>query len=219
MVATYSSDADWAGRCTIIEYTGQPTVSAEASRIYGRSVATIRIKVSGAPVVGDALTTCTAATDASLPVGTYPIDVALGSIITPGTVCQQGTLTIEPAPLTVSAENCTRQAGEQNPEFVITYKGFRNRETVDVVTVKPVATCEATADSPAGDYPIIVSGGQAPNYTLIYEPGVLTVGAPTAIGSVSVNLRQAPVYDLQGRRVTTPQRGVFINGNRKVIVK
>lgn len=219
MVATYSSDADWAGRCTIIEYTGQPTVSAEASRIYGRSVATIRIKVSGAPVVGDALTTCTAATDASLPVGSYPIDVALGSIITPGTVCQQGTLTIEPAPLTVSAENCTRQAGEQNPEFVITYKGFRNRETVDVVTVKPVATCEATADSPAGDYPIIVSGGQAPNYTLIYEPGVLTVGAPTAIGSVSVNLRQAPVYDLQGRRVTTPQRGVFINGNRKVIVK
>ena len=83
--------------------------------------------------------------------------------------------TIKPAVLTVTALDAERYEGEENPEFVISYEGFVNNETKDVLTQEATAYTEATIDSPEGTYPIMLSGAEAANYEMNYVEGTLTV--------------------------------------------
>lgn len=221
MLAAYQADSAWSTRCTVTEYTGQPRVTAVASRQYGRKAATIKASVLGAPITGEPEFVCEAVTDATLPVGQYPIAVLPGTISTAGVELFDGILTVEPAPLTVTAQSYTRQVGQPNPEFELTFKGFRNRETDTVFTVRPVVTCEATLESPAGEYEIKVSGGETRNYVLTYVSGTLTVEADASgIRSVESTRQPAAYYDLQGRRIAQPRRGgVYLKGKRKLLVK
>lgn len=87
------------------------------------------------------------------------------------------TLTINPAPLTVTAGNATRLYGATNPPFTYSCTGFVNGESASVLTGSPVLSCSATANSPAGVYPISVSAGTLAdaNYDFIYVSGALTV--------------------------------------------
>lgn len=87
----------------------------------------------------------------------------------------RGILTITPAPLEISAPTLTRKYGQQNPNIVLAYNGFKNNDTEDVLSVKPSIALDATIDSPAGEYPIIVSGAEAMNYDISYSPGKLTI--------------------------------------------
>ena len=90
-------------------------------------------------------------------------------------------------------------------------------------------TCEATPDSPVGDYPIVVSGGTAQNYKLSYVAGTLHVEAVTdGISEVksSANDSRNDVYTISGVKVRSGaaspdglKAGVYIIGNKKVIVK
>ena len=220
LMEAYQADEDWGSR-TIVEYTGKPAVTAEATKIYGRTIATVNVLITGAPVMGKPETICDGIKDATLPVGEYTILVTMGTITTPGVALHDGVLTVQPAPLTVTAQSYTRNKGEQNPEFALTYKGFRNRETEDVLTVKPTATCMATSDSPAGEYEITVGGGEAQNYEFVYVPGTLTVVAPDGINRHTASEARYPstVFDLQGRRVAPTKRGLYITSDRKVIRK
>ena len=215
----YLNDASWQYN-TILEYTGKPVVTAEATRLYGRMAATVSVKVSGAPVMGTPEWKCDEIAESTTPVGTYPIVMSRGTVATTDVEFLDGVFTVTPAALTVTAKSYTRQVGEPNPEFELTYRGFRNREKEDdALTVKPTVTCEATADSPAGEYAIIVSGGMAPNYEITYVEGKLTVEVPSGISEVKGNGQSEPVYDLQGRRVDKARKGVYVSGRRKVVVK
>ena len=43
---------------------------------------------------------------------------------------------------------------------------------------------------------------------------------PTAVRNISVDpvsVDDSPLYDIQGRRVQSPRRGIYIQGGRKVI--
>ena len=82
---------------------------------------------------------------------------------------------IAKTPLKVKAGTYTRKQGEENPEFTLEYKGFKNNETEDVLTKKPTVTTTATKNSPAGKYPVTVSGAVAANYEITYVDGMLTV--------------------------------------------
>ena len=224
MLEQYNGDKDWTGSVKrLTEYTGKPVVTAEATRIYGRNLANINYVVLGAPVEGEPVTSCDLIKVATTPVGTYPIEVKLGSIVTYGVELREGVFTITPAELTVTANSYTRGQGQPNPVFEVTYKGFRNKETADVLTQLPVAICEATADSPIGEYDITVSGGEAQNYTFKYVSGKLSVvDSATGINTVQGSgLRvQGSVYDLQGRRVQKPAaKGLYIRGKKKVMIK
>ena len=84
-------------------------------------------------------------------------------------------VTIAKAPLKIKAGTYTRKQGEENPEFTLEYEGFKNDETEDVLTKKPTVTTTATKDSPAGEYPVTVSGAVAANYEITYVDGMLTV--------------------------------------------
>lgn len=126
---------------------------------------------------------------------------------------------IAKAPLTVTAVDTARMAGEVNPLFKLMYEGFVNGDDetkAGVFTTFPAASCEAGTESPAGEYPIVPVGGEAPNYELSYVNGTLTVRPVSAIAGqgaagikvyfagnalqVRGNVAADPifVYDMQG---------------------
>ena len=76
-----------------------------------------------------------------------------------------------------------------------------------------------------GEYEIVVSGGEATNYELNYENGILTVTESTGIATISVT-RPVNVYNVQGRMVRSKAttldglpKGVYIVNGRKVVVR
>jgi len=218
LLADYQADAAWSQK-TITEYTGKPVATAEASRVYGRTAGVISVKVLGAPISGTPETVCESMSIGTLPVGTYPITVTKGSITTIGVELREGVLTVTPSTLTITAKSYTRKVGEPNPEFELTCKGFRNKETDTVFTVRPVVSCEATTDSPVGDYEITVGGAEAQNYLMTYVSGTLTV-LPATDGIVEIKADAADrrIFDLQGRRISdASRRGLLIVDGKKVI--
>ena len=87
------------------------------------------------------------------------------------------TLTVSRAVLTVTADDCSRMEGASNPDLTISYSGFKYDDNVSSLTTQPTASTEADASSPAGTYPITVSGGVSDNYEFNYVNGTLTVTA------------------------------------------
>lgn len=217
LIDAYKADEVW-GTYNILEYTGTPTITADdVSRQYGRTTVHLTYTVAGAPINGEpALATDV---DPTTPVGTYPVVLTAGAVTSTGLQCINGTLTVERSPVTVTAKSYSRNINEPNPEFEITYSTLRNREKIeDVLTQQPTVTCEATIDSPGGEYPIVVSGAEAQNYEFTYVNGVLTIVDPVGIGGVNADAQRHTYYDLSGRRITTPQqRGVYIDGGKKVV--
>jgi hypothetical protein len=87
------------------------------------------------------------------------------------------TLTVNPAVLTVTANNASRGYGAANPVFADTITGFVNGNTRSVVTGAASLTTTATPSSPLGTYPIVAALGNlsAANYTFKFVNGTLTV--------------------------------------------
>ncbi len=113
---------------------------------------------------------------ATSPVGTYDIILRKGTVENYYNVkCLMGTLTITKAPLTIAAGTYTKEQWEEMPEFTLTYTGFKNNETEDVLIKQPTVSCEATVESAPGEYPVTVSGAKAQNYDISYTNGKLTV--------------------------------------------
>src|SRR6185312_11840482 len=76
-----------------------------------------------------------------------------------------GSLTVSPAPLTVTADNATRAFGAPNPTFTGTIVGIKNGDNITATY-----STTATATSPVGTYPIIPAlvdpTNKLPNYTV-----------------------------------------------------
>ena len=200
------------------------TITAKSyTREYGEDNPTFEYTSKGVTLIGTPEITCEAT--ATSPVGTYPIVIKKGSVTNYNDTYVNGTLTIKKASLTVKVENVTREQYVENPEFVITYSGWKLNEDESVLTKKPTATTTATKDSPVGTYDIVVSGGEARNYELKYQNGVLTVTESTGIATISVT-KPVNVYNVQGRMVRSKATtleglpsGVYIVNGQKVIVK
>lgn len=214
-----------AGTLTVIEADPVTVKADDITVVYGDELPPLTYTISDASVEGTPelyaeLPTCTCT-------GTFEIIVKPGTIVYPNLVLQNGTLTITKAPLTVSVGNYTRNQGEPNPEFVLNYEGFQYGDNVDMLTVVPTATCEATADSAPGTYDIIVSGGEADNYTFIYVNGTLEVVETQGISAIVVSFgKPVDIYTIDGRcvrRAATTMaglpRGLYIVEGRKVVVR
>jgi gliding motility-associated-like protein len=87
----------------------------------------------------------------------------------------QVTLTVSKAILTIIAEDKSRAYLESNPELTFICDGFAYGETLSVLDAIPSTSTEATANSPVGTYPIILTGGSDNNYEFNLEDGILTV--------------------------------------------
>lgn len=234
----YAAAKQWADFASaeadnIVEFGSRLKVR-NVSRLYGDTnpefgYSTVGDAVSGVP---DLL--CEA-TEKS-PVGRYPIHIQRGSVTDECVEFEDGYLIVRPAPLTAKAEDCSRSVGEANPDFVISYSGFKNGEDESVLAEKPTATCEAGADAPEGDYPIVVSGGSAPNYALECVNGTLFVRSATGISDVADSGQKVVrVYNMAGvlvrkdvcgngdvvqwlRKLRLPV-GVYVVNGRKYVVR
>jgi hypothetical protein len=113
----------------------------------------------------------------------YPIlatlsDGGSGALGNYGVTIQNGSLTVLPAALTITADNHSVLLGQPLPKLTASYSGFVNGETPDDLTTAPTLSTKATASSPAGTYPIIASGAVDPNYSITYVAGSLIIKNP-----------------------------------------
>ena len=108
-------------------------------------------------------------------VGEYPVTCAGINAGNYAIELVSGVLTVTPAQVIARVDNATRPYGEENPEFAVSYTGWRNGETDGVLTNRETLTTIATKTSDVGEYEITATGAQAKNYVFQYEPGVLTI--------------------------------------------
>lgn len=194
ILATYN---DPAGR--IVNYTpvvtGTLTITQatltvtpdDISRLYGDPNPVLTGTITGLKA-GDKITAKYSTTALqSSPVGSYPITATL---VDPGSrlpnyivTVNTGTLTVNPAPLTVTAANASRLYGDPNPLFTGTIVGIKNADPI-------TATYSSTADptSAVGTYAItpalVDPAGKLPNYAVTIVNGVLTINpAPLSVAA------------------------------------
>jgi hypothetical protein len=157
------------------------TVTAEdKSAVYGGVLPALTTAYDGfingdtAAVLTQPVTLTTTAKPTS-PAGKYPITVSGGASANYTLVPKSGVLSVVPAPLTILADSKTNLLGSALPSFTASYRGFVNGDTAASLTVAPHFATTANASSPAGTYPIIVNGAQAPNYAISFVSGTLII--------------------------------------------
>lgn len=87
-----------------------------------------------------------------------------------------GILTITKAPLTLLADDASREYGEENPILRFSSDGLKGSDTQESALQQlPSLNTSALANSNVGEYPITIIGGASKNYQLSYRQGILTV--------------------------------------------
>jgi hypothetical protein len=117
------------------------------------------------------------------------------------------TLTVNKAPLTVTADNKSMTYGASVPSLTIQYSGFVLSENAGSLTTVPSAGTVATSSSNAGAYAITVSGGVSSNYEFNYVNGTLTINKATALVELS-NMEQEADGSPKSPTVTTDPAGL-----------
>ncbi|PLZ00633.1 hypothetical protein CY652_20300 [Burkholderia sp. WAC0059] len=188
-----------------VAYDGALTVEPAAltitasnqSKTYGQSAnpGTTAFTVSGL-VNGDAVTGVTLSSSgaaATADAGQYALDAAgaTGSGLSNYTIAYDaGTLTVDPAPLTVAANDASvpysgvaYRGGDG-----VAYRGFVNGETPAALGGTLTYSGSSQGAVAAGTYALIPGGLVSDNYTIDYVGGQLTIeAAPPTIGALSVD--------------------------------
>jgi len=184
VAASYAGDVNYLpanGTGTLVINPAPLTITAaSASMVYGGPVPALGVTYAGF-VGGDTaaglttpVTISTTATPAS-PAGAYPIVVGGATSPNYTIVFVNGLLTVNPAALTITADNQTKWFGAAVPALTVTYAGFVNGDTPASLTTPPTETTTALPLSPSGTYPIVVAGATDPNYSITFVNGTLTV--------------------------------------------
>jgi len=191
------------------------TITASSgSSTYGSTPPTITPSYSGF-VNGDtsaSLTTqptCTTTATSSSAAGTYTsscsgaVDPAYTIVYVPGTV------TVSPAPLTITASSGSSTYGSTPPTITPSYSGFVNGDTSASLTTQPTCATAAMASSPVGTYSTSCSGAGDPNYTISYVSGIVTV-TPAAL---TVTASSGSSTYGSNPPAITPSYSGFVNGD------
>ena len=122
-----------------------------------------------------------------------------------------GSLTVTPAPLTITADNQTNAYGAPVPTLTASYTGFVNDDTFANLTTQPTLTTTATAGSPVAGNPYVItaSGAVDSDYSISYVSGSLNV-TPVALTITANN--QSKVYGAGLPTLTASYSG-FVNGD------
>ncbi|MBU3642299.1 MBG domain-containing protein, partial [Polynucleobacter sp. Fuers-14] len=88
-----------------------------------------------------------------------------------------GSLTVNKAGLTVTADNKSKEYGAANPSLTYTITGYVNNETAAVLTGAPTIATTATTTTGAGTVAITAAANNlaATNYSFTYANGTLTI--------------------------------------------
>lgn len=160
-------------------------------------------------------------TISSLAAGTHSISVAYSgdSAFAPSTSPVDSQV-VNPAPLSITANNATKILDAPNPALTATYSGFVNNEGPGNLTGSLSCASTATTFSPVGSYPVTCSGQSSTNYSINYVAGTLKIlyasgglcdGATGHQILPPINADGSSVYN-QGRTVPAKFRVCNANG-------
>jgi len=161
------------------------TITADnKSKVYGQTNPALTVSYSGfingddASKLTSPAVAATTATTAS-GVGAYDITVSGAASNNYSLVFNKGTLTVTPAPLTVTANNKSKVYGTANPALTLSYSGFINGDGISSLATQPVAATAAATTSNVGTYAIVPANGVSANYSFNYLNGTLTITQAT----------------------------------------
>ena len=107
-------------------------------------------------------------------------------------------VTVVKIPLTAHVANTTKVYGDANPEFNITYSGFRDGDSEVGFSVPASISTIVDNSSKVGKYDIVASGAVSDKYEISYVPGTLTITkAPLSISAGNYTKKQGdamPVF-------------------------
>jgi uncharacterized repeat protein (TIGR03803 family) len=193
-------------------------IAVSLRKVYGSANPSLSVSYSGL-VNGDTPASVPVAMSmvaANSGVGNYPITVSGATNPNYTYTYIDGTLTITPAALMITADNKSKVYGAPNPALTATYTGLVNGDTVASVPVK-LSTVAATSGVGAYAISIKASGAPNPNYTVHYVNGILTITkAPLTIKTDN----KSKVYGQPNPALTATYTGL-VNGDSaaKVPVK
>ena len=178
---------------TLTVTTAILTVTANnASRFYGDPNPVFTGTITGIQNGDNITATYSSVADPTSPVGTYPIvptlsDNGTGALANYVVVSNNGVLTVNPAPLTVTVTSVSRLYGDANPALSVTIVGIKNGDSI-------TASVSTTADptSPVGTYPIVATlidpTNKLGNYAVTINNGTLTVNpAPLSVTAANAS--------------------------------
>ncbi len=192
------------GRIQRLNQWDQTLTAGYPTQIESQEQQTINFPNPGAQTYGAAPITLTATATSGLPVtyttitGAATVNGNVLNILGAGAVTLQAnqagnnqwlpappvniTFAVNPALLTVTANNATITEGSPLPSFTATYSGFVNGDNQSVLTGTPAFTSNAPQNPPVGTYNIDVTQGTlgAQNYVFSFVSGTLTVNPAVA---------------------------------------
>jgi hypothetical protein len=187
--------------------------ATNASRAYGQTNPMFGSVISGLQNGDNISATYGCAASASSSVGTYAI---MPSLVDPENRLtnyivnlDDGTLSVTPAPLKITANNQSKAYGATLPTLTSAYSGFVNGDTVAGLTAAPSLTTTASSSSPVGTYSINAGGATDPNYAISYVNGTLAVSPATLIITA---MNQGKAYGAALPTFTATYSG-FANGD------
>lgn len=157
------------------------TFSADPkTKIYGNAIPLLTYHVSGLKgsddlTAIDNLPEVTTAASQESNTGKYAITLSGGDDNNYDFIFEHDTLTINKAPLTVTADEQIKSYGQEVPELTYTISGLKLRDEIADLDDLPQAQCEVTLQSAPGNYDITLSGGSDANYIFNKVPGTCTV--------------------------------------------
>jgi hypothetical protein len=167
------------------------------TKVYAAALPTLTATISGfqngetlatSGVTGSPSLATTATASSHVEGSPYTITPAIGNLASSNydfTSFVNGTLTVTPAPLTISADNKSMTYGASVPQLTASYAGLVNGDTPATFSAAgntSPALATVFASSHVGSYAITASGALDPDYTISYVAGTLTVTpAPLAI--------------------------------------
>jgi gliding motility-associated-like protein len=202
-----------AGSLTVTPATLTIAVN-NATKVYGSANPILSVTYTGFVSTDNATSlttqpTITTTAVTTSPVGTYPITVSGAGATNYNISYTGGALTVTQATLTIAANNATKVYGSANPTLGVTYTGFVGTDNAASLTTQPGITTTAVTGSPAGAYPITVSGAVSANYSISYIAGTLTVNKATL--TITAN-NATKVYATANPALSVTYAG-FVNGD------
>ena len=188
--------------------------AANKTKVYGTANPTLTATITGfvngdtAASLDTPVALATTADNAS-PAGSYPITAGNTADANYTITHVSGTLTVTPAPLTITAENKTKVYGTANPPLTASYAGFVNGDTAASLDTPVALATTADNASPAGSYPITAGNTADANYTITHVSGTLTV-TPAPLTITAEN--KTKVYGTANPPLTASYAG-FVNGD------
>jgi Bacterial Ig domain/MBG domain (YGX type) len=139
--------------------------------------------------------------------GPYTVSATLTSTATNNVTSAVNTvqLTVDPAPLTVTASSAVMTYGGTVPLITASYSGFVLTENASSLTTAPTCSTTATSSSPPGVYPSTCTGAVDPDYAISYVAGTVTVsGASTSPAPPTTTTTTSPLTTASGPTTTPP---------------